>query len=164
LHVVVYKLNLQANLQMSAKRTHVVSRLLIPIVLIFGFTSCAEIRKVTYPKNFVWLGDAEVKTVMHRFSNSMVRIDEAAQRKNPGDKVLIIEELEEMIDLAESIMANGSAEPGGVIRTNHLLIDEHIGAFLTDLTHAKSQMEIQPESYYLVGNLTGKCSGCHQYR
>jgi len=149
---------------MRSERNHFVSRLLAAIILFSGLNGCAEMRTVTYPKNFIWLGKAEVRSVMHRFAESMERIDLAAKQQKPGDKVLIIEELEIMIDEAQSIMASRETNADGTLLTNHLLIDDHLEHFLEDLAQAKSQMEIQPDSYYLVGNLTGNCSGCHRYR
>jgi len=139
-------------------------RILLAFVLLCYLTGCAEIRTVTYPTHFTWLGKAEVKTVMAHFSDSVARIDRAAERQNPVDKALIIKELDKMIDVAESLMADRQIENNDALLTNHLLIDEHIDDFLGDLTEAKWQLENTLDGYYLVGNLTGNCTGCHQYR
>jgi len=131
-------------------------------------SGCADLRSVTYPRDFVWLDRTEVTGVMHRLSDSMRRIDKEVERASsvtePGNNQLILTELNKMISEAESMMAKQRINDGLLLRTNHLLIDAHIDDFLADLNRVRFQLEIQPDNYYGLGNLTGSCAACHQYR
>lgn len=127
-------------------------------------SACAEIRTLTYPENFTWIGKSEVSSVMNRFSNSLFQIDIAATRKQPGDVDIVITELSKMIDEASSLMSARQANGNNAIVTNHLLIDEHLDDFLNDLNRAKLLIEEDSSNLYVTGNLTGSCTACHQYQ
>jgi hypothetical protein len=50
------------------------------------------------------------------------------------------------------------------VQTSHLLIDEHIDDFKSDVRLALREASSDPPNYYALGRLSGSCTGCHQYR
>ena len=57
-----------------------------------------------------------------------------------------------------------TAEFGGGVTTNHLVIDDHIDQFKTDVDNAIRDARANPPNYYALGRLAGSCSGCHEFR
>lgn len=57
-----------------------------------------------------------------------------------------------------------TAEFGSGITTNHLVIDDHIDDFKTDVHNAIRNARANPPNYYALGHLTGSCLGCHKFR
>lgn len=148
----------------NKKRETIATGIVVFALLMLSLSGCADVRRLTYPKHFTWLGKSEVNSVMHRFSDSLWRIDTAAKRKSPGDREIINIELSKMIEEALSLMATRQNEGSESIVTNHLLIDEHLDDFLVDLNQAKMLIENDANNTYAIGNLTGSCAACHQFR
>ena len=57
-----------------------------------------------------------------------------------------------------------TAELGGGVTTNHLVIDEHIDQFKIDVNLAIRDARASPPNYFALGRLAGSCTGCHEYR
>jgi len=68
-----------------------------------------------------------------------------------------------ILDLLNNIKA-ATAELGGGVTTNHLVIDEHIDQFKNDVQAAIFNARSDPPNYFALGRLSGSCSGCHRYR
>jgi hypothetical protein len=52
----------------------------------------------------------------------------------------------------------------GSVETNHLLIDDRIDQFKSDVDIALRDTSADPPNYYSLGRLYGSCVACHQYR
>ena len=50
------------------------------------------------------------------------------------------------------------------MRTNHLVIDDHIDQFRSDVNDAIRDARANPPNYFALGRLSGSCVGCHKYR
>ena len=138
-------------------------------------TGCAQIRLLTYPKEFNWLDPNDVKSVMHAMALSMNRLHvlaaplptDASPDNSDELQSSILEELTLLDELAVSVMG-GNNDPlideySGPT-TNHLLIDEHIDEFISQIQRARWLAEAEPPNYYAVGQLTGNCNACHRMR
>jgi hypothetical protein len=101
--------------------------------VVFG---CAQIRKATYPNDYVYLERDQLRSKMVLLS---------------------------FYDLLNKIKGL-TAEFGGGVTTNHLVIDEHIDDFKIDVSNAIRDARANPPNYYALGRLTGSCVGCHKYR
>lgn len=134
--------------------------------------ACVQVRLLTYPAEFVWLGEKDVQGVMHRMAERMIRLDTlvaapadaeplAAERRRRA----VDAELRGIEELAATL-AVGAVGIGeqGLPRTNHLLIDEHIDDFLGDVARARRFVAEEPPNYYAAGRLGGSCSACHRWR
>ena len=121
---------------------------------------CAEIRKVTYPADFVYLDRKQVRSQMALMSLYMRAIDEIL-----ADSLTVNSEQQgQIIKLLNKIEATTDLLGAGSVSTSHLLIDEHIDEFRADVRVALRDASSDPPSYYALGRLAGSCTACHQYR
>jgi len=121
---------------------------------------CAQIRKATYPDDFVYLEQNQVTNKMVLMSSYMRRIDEILAE----DTTVSSAQQEQIIKILSSIDATVDSLGAGNIRTNHLLIDEHIDEFKTEVSVALRDARSDPPNYFALGRLSGGCVACHKYR
>jgi len=126
--------------------------------LMFG---CAQIRKVTYPQDYVYLEKKQVSSKMALLNYYMIKIDEILLEDSTinSDQQARIEKI--LISMGDTV---NSLETSGDARTSHLVIDDHIGAFRSDLNLALNNVRSDPPNYFALGKLRGSCAACHQYR
>jgi hypothetical protein len=125
--------------------------------LLFG---CAQIRKATYPKDFVYLEQTKISSKMALMSFYMRQIDEILL----DDSVISSEQQRKIVSIVSKIDANANSLGAAGVRTNHLVIDDHIDQFKTDVTVALRDASSSPPNYFALGRLSGSCLACHQYR
>ena len=125
--------------------------------LLFG---CAQIRKATYPKDFVYLEQTKISSKMALMSFYMRQIDEILL----DDSAISSEQQRKIVSIVSKIDANANSLGADGVRTNHLVIDDHIGQFKTDVTIALRDASSSPPNYFALGRLSGSCLACHQYR
>lgn len=125
--------------------------------LLFG---CAQIRKVTYPKDFVYLEQSELSSKMALMSFYMRQIDEILL----DDSVVSSEQQRKIVSIVSKIDANANSLGADGAQTNHLVIDDHMDQFKTDVTVALRDASASPPNYFALGRLSGSCLACHQYR
>lgn len=98
---------------------------------------------------------------MHQLAVSIEKLDsvlrEIGNDVSASERERVINQLNSM----ESIAYNLGA---GTQITNHLLLDEHIDQFKGDVISARHSVEAEPPNFYLVGRLSGSCTGCHVLR
>jgi len=137
-------------------------RLLIVAVLGAGLLfGCEQIRKVTYPQDYVYLEKKQVSSKMALLNYYMIKNDEILLENytiNSDQQARIEKILVSMGDTVDSLETSGDA------RTSHLVIDDHIGEFRSDLNLALANVRADPPNYFALGKLRGSCAGCHQYR
>jgi hypothetical protein len=121
---------------------------------------CAQFRKATYPSDFVYLEDKEVKSKMALMSFYMRQIDEILL----DDSTVSSEQQGRILNILSLIDANADSLGAGSVRTNHLLIDRHIDQFKSDLAVATRDASSDPPNYFALGRLSGSCVACHQFR
>jgi hypothetical protein len=131
--------------------------IIITFSLIVG---CAQIRKVTYPSDFVYLDHNLVQTAMLRISLAMRMVDETLMRGEPlneSDQQRVKKALS-TIDKVTDRLATGN------LVTNHLVIDEHIDDFKREVRNAIRTANSNPPNFYAATRLSANCVGCHRYR
>ena len=126
-------------------------------ILAMLVSSCATVRKATYPPDFVYLEKQEVSSSMQRMAISINKLDRllsdtADQSESKQENVL--SELNNIESITRSL------EPGSN-QSNHPLIDQHMDNFRDQLMMAKSAIGQDPPNYYPAGRLIGQCHGCH---
>jgi hypothetical protein len=131
------------------------------IVLVSSLiTGCAQIRKLTYPSDFVYLDHSLVQTSMLRISLAMRVVDETLMRGEPlneSDQQRVKKALS-TIDEVTDRLATGN------LVTNHLVIDEHIDDFKREVRNAIRTANSTPPNFYAATRLSANCVGCHRYR
>ena len=127
----------------------------IPLML-----SCAEIRKATYPPNFTYIKTSDVKNTMNVFAKNIVTIDSillTSQKVTSAEKSQILSSM-------SALLAAINKLDQGKEHTNHRLIDNHLNEFRDSIIQAQAMITKNPSNYYLAGQLSGKCTACHQLR
>lgn len=121
---------------------------------------CADIRKLTYPKGFVYLDNAEIESRMRGMGESIERLEKliiSSADSKQADRESVLGELKTLEAIARSLEAGDKG-------TNHPVIDDHINRFIDDIEQAKLFATETPPSYYYAGKLTGSCTSCHSFR
>jgi hypothetical protein len=139
----------------------------IAATLLFS-SACSELRKVTYPPDFVYLNKSDVQTVMSVMAAGIdeiaARIPDGALPPEAGSSTEILNILYAMEYSLSELQSNRESSVTNPLVTNHLLIDEHLKDFMLDIARAKFQLQATPANYYGVGQLTGGCAACHSQR
>jgi len=129
---------------------------LLCAAVVFG---CAQIRKVTYPKDFVYLERKELRSKMALLNFYIRQLDAVP----PYYSIDSADEQQRILNLLNNIK-DLTAELGGGRMTNHLVIDDHIDEFKSDVDIAIRGASTNPPNYFALGRLVGSCTGCHKYR
>lgn len=144
--------------------------------LVVVLAGCVQIRLLTYPGEFVWLEEEYVKGTMQematRMSNLQTLTESPIENLNNNNRDLahqeIIKELEQLEEFAISISPKTSgisvSEFSELPATNHLLIDQHIDDFISEIMRARTLAELIPPNYSGIGQLVGNCNACHRQR
>ena len=130
---------------------------LLSATVVYG---CAQIRKLTYPSEFVYLEQKEINSEMLLLSLYIRQLGEILASKNrisSEDQVRILEILSLINTTTDSLGA-------GSIDTNHLVIDDHIDQFKSNVIAAISAAKVKPPNYFVAGQISGSCVACHQFR
>jgi len=122
--------------------------------------SCAQIRKVTYPEDYVYLEQKQITSEMVLLSFYMRKIDEILL----DDSTISSEQQVQIEDILVSMSASLDSLGTGNVQTSHLVIDDHIDQFQADVNRALYNVRADPPNYYALGQLSGSCAACHQYR
>lgn len=135
-------------------------RLLLIALLCAGVVfGCAQIRKVTYPSDYVYLERKELRSKMALLSFYLRQLDQILLEESLDS----YEKQQRILEVLNKVKGL-TTELGGGVTTNHLVIDEHIDEFKGDLSLAIRNARASPPNYFALGRLTGNCVGCHKYR
>lgn len=127
----------------------------------FGLVAgCAQVRKATYPGDFVYLHPQQVKSEMALLALYMRQIDEILR----DGTTISSEQQQNLFKILVKIDDTTNRLGAGNIETSHLIIDDHIDQFKADVTIAMRDASADPPNYYTLGKLAGSCVACHQYR
>jgi len=140
----------------GVKKLRLVLLALLCAGVVFG---CAQIRKVTYPSDYVYLEQKQLKSKMALLGFYLRQLQEIQL----DDSTASGDQQQRILDLLEKIKGL-TTEFGGGVTTNHLVIDDHIDQFKIDVNNAIRNARADPPNYFALGLLTGSCVGCHKYR
>ena len=125
--------------------------------LLYG---CAQVRKVTYPSDFVYLEKKQIKSQMALLSFYMRQLDAIML----DDSTVSSEQQARIVSILNKIDEGANSLGAGNVRTNHLVLDDHIDDFISDVNIALRNASADPPNYFALGRLSGSCIGCHKYR
>ncbi len=133
------------------------------VALIAGgaiLSGCAQIRKATYPQDFVYLDRKQVRSEMAMLSLYLRQIDEILADNTTVSSV----QQEQLVKILVKIDDTAYRLGAGNVETSHLIIDAHIDQFKNDVNVALRDASADPPNYFALGRLAGSCVACHQYR
>jgi hypothetical protein len=135
---------------------------LLAAVVVAAIAGCAEIRKLTYRDDFVYLDKKEVESLMQDMGDAIDRLEQLVTEASESDtdtdqQKKIVSELGTIERIA--IRLNG-----GYKRTNQFFISEHIGNFISDVGSAKMMASLSPPKYSKAKEINNSCQACHQHR
>jgi hypothetical protein len=123
-------------------------------------SGCSQFRKATYPGDFVYLEEKQITNEMIMLSIYMRQIDQILLEQS----TISSEQQAKLVQLLSSIEVSVEKLGAGSVETNHLLIDDRIDKFKSDVNIALRDTSADPPNYYSLGRLYGSCVACHQYR
>lgn len=154
-------LNSRAGFHPVAKPITTTLKLMLLTLLCAGvLLGCEAIRKATYPQDFIYLDRKKVRGEMAKLSIYLRQIDELML----DNATISSEQQARVVSILSSIDATTDKLGAGSMVTNHLVIDEHIDSFKSDVRLALNNARADPPSYFALGKLSGSCVACHQYR
>ena len=151
----------RSDLQLS--RTRHKRRVQFLIVALLSATvvyGCVQIRKVTYPREFVYLEQKEIDNEMLLLSLYIRELDAILG----GKDYISSEDQARILEILSLINTTTDSLGAGSVETNHLVIDDHVDQFKSDVIAAISAAKAQPPNYFVAGQLSGSCVACHQFR
>jgi len=136
-----------------------VIRLSLALLLLPLLWACAnpeQVRKHTYPPNFRYISQGEVRGSMSALAVQINALDELLTDESvaPEDRERVIEILSEMQLLARDLNGGGK-------RSNHPRIDRYAPRLQNDIDRALRSARSQTPDYYAAGTISGACSYCH---
>ena len=123
-------------------------------------SGCTQSHKPSYPGNFVYLGANQVTSEMKRMSEYMRQIDEILL----DNSTISSEQQTQLVRILVAIDDTANRLGAGGVKTNHLIIDDHIDQFKRDVNTALRNAAADPPNYFALGKLSGSCIACHVYR
>ncbi len=152
---------MKSNTKNIASMNAPVARWLLLLMLCAGLIAgCAEMRKSTYPSDYVYLEKKEITGEMFQMSQYLREIDQILL----DDSTVSSEQQKRIIVVLNKIGASANKLGGDNVRTNHLILDEHIDQFRSEVDLALRDASADPPNYFALGRLSGACLGCHKYR
>ena len=123
-------------------------------------TGCEQVRKVTYPQDFQYMEDREVKQIMQQMGESMGKLARLVDENSLSEE----DKQKQVIDVLNKLDGYATKLSGGHKQTNQFVIAEHIHGFSGDLVNAKMLASLDPPRYDKARNIVNSCSKCHEYR
>jgi hypothetical protein len=133
----------------------------LPLAALLGLCACAElareVREYTYPRDFEYLTEGEIHSVMGQFALHVRKLDVLLAEGEERGAV----QREQVVELLRAMEQLASTLGSGEVRSNHPMLDEGIDAFRGRLAAARGAAEREPPNYYLAGTVSGACVYCH---
>jgi len=133
--------------------------LLLAVLLVSGIVGCSQIRELTYPDDFIYLENKQIKNLMREMSDSVERLSQLVSNSSDSeiDSQQVIASLSELESISSRII-------GGHTETNQLFISDHIEQFVSDIGTAKMFVKSTPPNYSKAKDISNSCQECHKLR
>lgn len=145
---------------MIATLRRISSITLLAVAVITSIIGCEEIRELTYPRDFTYIDDKEVESLMRRMGQSMGRLDQLVTKATPSDT----EQQQKIVAELSKLGAIATRLSGDHTQTNQFVIGDHIEGFISDIGTARMFANMTPPRYDRINYVTSACTKCHQLR
>lgn len=119
--------------------------------------SCTAIRSASYPPNFVYLDEKQVRSTMHKLAISIGKLDTLLQQPDTlaiSRKDDVLTELDTIIVATDGMAADASI-------SSHRLITDNMGRFRHSVWQARAAVEQDVPDYAPTSQLVTQCLDCH---
>lgn len=121
-----------------------------------------KVRKVTYPPDFIYTEQGDLRTEMTQLAQQMLLLDRALVT-SPESTVLaseaqrqaVLNSLREMERIASRLKAGNAG-------ANHPFMEDFMQEFIAKVDKARGAASIEPPRYYYAGKVSGGCTNCHK--
>ncbi len=137
------------------------TRLLIAVAAGLSLTACssdfaATMRRITYPPDFVYVSDQELRNDMQRLGRQLALLEEALLVDEP-----LQPDPQEVMAILSRIERIGSDLQAGDAGASHAFLENDMPRFANDVMRARMAASMDPPRYYLAGRVAGSCVNCH---
>jgi len=131
------------------------------LVAALGVAACQggdlqRLRRVTYPPDFHYITQQEIRTTMDRLAVEVATLEAIMEKQGgplPEDRQSVIESLERMEALASQLKQGD--------RSNHPRIEADAPRLRADIERALLAARTGSPNYYDTGRVVGACMYCH---
>jgi len=129
---------------------------MILIALGCAGTSLKDVREMTYPPNFHYISNDEIRATMAAMAVEVEALDRIMWQRDGSpevDRERVIETLIRLDSLASRLKRRE--------QSNQHQIQIHAPQLVDDIDRALFAARLEPPSYYYAGLVAGACSYCH---
>lgn len=117
----------------------------------------AAVRQVTYPPDFRYVTDAELRSRMNMLAYQLQQLDGALAVSDPA-----VPDQEAVVDSLRQIERISSQLQAGDAGASHPFLENDMPAFVSQVNRALLAASQDPPRYYHAGRIVGACAGCHR--
>ena len=117
----------------------------------------AAVRQVTYPPDFRYVSDAELRSSMNMLAYQLQQLDEALTVADPDvpDQEVVVDSLRQIERISSQLQAGDAG-------ASHPFLENDMPAFVSQVNRARLAAAQDPPRYYFAGRIVGACAGCHR--
>jgi hypothetical protein len=131
----------------------------LSILNIAGCNNFAEVvRKVTYPPDFKYVSEQELRSHMDQLAFQLQLLDQALANSNTEQPM----QQQEVLATLSDIERIGSKLQAGDAGSSHPFLEDFMGDFVSRVSQARNAASFDPPRYYLAGRVAGGCVNCHK--
>ncbi len=134
--------------------------LVMMLLCVSQLWACAQVRKLTYPADYIYLEQKDIDSAMVLLSLYIREMDALLS----SNQMLTDWNQRRILELLSLIDSTTDRLGASNITTNHLAIDEHLDDFKSDLFSAISAAKTDPPNYFPAGEIAGSCTACHCFQ
>lgn len=141
---------------------------IISAFFIVGCSShfASQVRKVTYPPDFKYTKQADLRSDMHQLAQQMALLDTAlGKSEDTSFKASEYEsdiQREQVLNALRNMGKIASRLEAGETGANHPFMDDYMKGFISQIDKARTAASLQPPRYYFAGQVSGGCTSCHK--
>ena len=120
--------------------------------------SVGAIRKVTYPPDFLYISEVQLRSKMYQLATQLTLL-EATRAGDDGGNV---NQQQNTLDILREIGRIGGGLKAAESRYNYIFLEDFLDDFVSTITRARIAASLNPPRYYLSGQISGACVNCHQ--
>jgi hypothetical protein len=120
------------------------------------------VRKVTYPPDFNYTVQADLRTDMGKLAQQMVLLEQALASKAGDDNDAREKQRQQVLFTLRNMERIATSLKAGNTGANHPFMQDYMQDFIAKIDQARGGAAIEPPRYFYAGKLSGGCTNCHK--